>query len=181
MNYDTNCRVAARFFQVFNQLQEEMRQPKDYGIGLTLTHSEMAFLDVLHREGGANVSTISRHLGLTKGAITQSSQKLMQKGLVEGYSRPDNKKEKYFRLTELGARAREGHQRYHDDANQRLCDYFSELDEGEAAGILQLLDHLKGCPPFSEFSCRGGALEPKEVENERDVEGARPARCGGKR
>lgn len=176
-----NCKVAERFFQVFNVLQDEMRQPRDYGTGLQLTHSEVGFLDVVHEEQGANVSRISQRLGFTKGAITQTYQKLMQKGLIEQYNREGNKKEKYFRLTELGERTREGHQQFHEEANQSLCDYFSSLKEGEADVILGFLDHLNECTPFCEFPCRCGAKDAKEVRDERDAaDGARFARCAGK-
>lgn len=177
-----NCRVTEGFLDVVNLLQEEARKPRDYGNGVPLTHSEVGFLGVVHRDPDANVSRISQALGLTKGAITQTTQKLSQKGLVEQYQRSHNKKEKYFRLTELGELARSGHERFHEDANRRLCAYFSSLEEGEARTILDFLAYLKECMPFCAFPCRCGEDESKEEYYGSDaIESEWPARCAGRR
>lgn len=176
-----NCRVAERFFHVYNLLQEEMRQPRDYGNGFALHHSEVAFLDVIHRIPHANVSRISTELGLTKGAVTQAYHRLSQKGLIELYRREGNKKEKYFRLSEQGELARRGHQRFHEHANKSLCHYFATLTEGETQVIFDFLDQLKQCVPFCEFPCTC-APKPKEDEHEPDnAAGQRAACCAGNR
>lgn len=176
-----NCRVTERLFYTFDLIQEEMRQPRDYGSGSLLTHSEVTFLDVVYQDPDVNASKISTRLGLTKGAITQTYQKLYQKGLIEQYKRSHNKKEKYFRLTELGKVARDGHQQFHEQANQRLCGYFSSLNEGEAQTILGFLEHLKQCMPFCQFPCKCGSEESKEVNyGSNPTEGMRTACCPGK-
>lgn len=157
-----NCKVAEQIFEIIHLLDEEKKQPKDYGTGIPLYHAEAIFLDTLARYPGENVSSLSARLDITKGAVTKLSGKLLSKGLIEITRRDDNKKEKYVCLTALGRQTVLGHQQFHQHANQKLCDYISTLNYEETTLIFQFLNHLKECVPFCEFQC-GCSRDKKEV------------------
>lgn len=161
-----NCRVTEQVFEIIRLLEEEKKKPKNYGEGISLYHAEAMFLELISRCPSENVSGISSRLGITKGAVTQISGKLVQKGLIEIIQREDNKKEKYFRLTTAGEEAVCGHQQFHRQANQRLCDYISTLNYDETTVIFQFLTQLKECVPFCEFTCTCGDEKNKEAEYE---------------
>lgn len=157
------CSVTDQIFAIIRLLEEEQKQPRDYG-GVLLSHTEVQFLETVARYPGENASALSGRLGITKGAVTQMVAKLGQKALLEGVRREDNKKEKFLRLTQRGAMALEGHQRYHQQANQRLCRFIAELDGRETEAIFRFLEHLKACVPFCEFPCVCGAENRKDKE-----------------
>lgn len=163
-----NCKVTELFFEVVRLLQNDTKEPRDYGTGHILYHGEMAFLDIIHRYPSAKVSRISEMMGITKGAATQMSAKLSAKGLVDIYFKPGNRKEKFYRLTADGERARKGHQQYHQKANNNLCEYFRALDEAQTQAVFGFLGHLKDCMPFCEFACQCSHSDTdlKEIENE---------------
>ncbi|MCC8023066.1 MAG: hypothetical protein LIO46_04705 [Clostridiales bacterium] len=149
-----NCQITEKVFDVLRLIQEEEKRPKDYGTGQPLYHAEMEFLDAVWRYPQAHASALAAHLGVTKGAVSPYNRKLGEKGLVEWYLLEGNRKEKFLRLTELGERAREGHIRFHEEANRALCDYFCSLNQEETDLIFDFLNHLKECVPFCEFTCR---------------------------
>jgi len=166
-----NCQIAESFIELITLFQNEQKQTNDYGTGIKINHIEASFLDTIYRHPDANVSCIARKLGVTKGAVTQTYGKLIEKGLVDSFMRSGNKKEKYFRLTETGEATRHGHQRYHEEANKNLCHYFSSLNENEAKVVFDFLEHLKQCVPFCEFTCQCGNADhsAKEADDETDT------------
>ncbi len=165
-----NCKVTEKIFEVMNMLLEEQKKPREYG-GQLLYHSEVVFLDVVHRFPELNVSEMSSFLRITKGAVTQFSVKLSNKELLEIYTKAGNKKEKYFRLTEAGEAVRKEHLDFHESSNRNLCNYLKTLDVNEIKTIFDFLDHLKDCVPFCEFdcTCNSGNEKGGENENESDI------------
>lgn len=168
-----NCKVTGQLFEIIRLLEEEKKRPKDYGNGILLHHGEVMFLEVAARYPHENVSGLSARLAITKGAVTQMSAKLAQKGLIEIVRREDNKKEKYFRLTKLGEESIEGHQAFHKQANQRLCAYFSTLNREQTEVIYSFLHQLKQCVPFCEFPCGCDSINGEED----DYDEAYAAQC----
>lgn len=166
-----NCQIVDYFFEVMNLLIEEQKRPKDYGTGMKVNHIEVSFLNVIYNCPNANVSNIAEKLGITKGAVTQTYSKLMEKDLVESFMREGNKKEKYFRLTENGKTVRDGHEKFHDECNRNLCRYFSSLNDEEVKVVFNFMEQLKECVPFSDFICQhnGADCAAKEETDEADI------------
>ncbi len=147
------CSVTGQVFEIIRLLEEEKKKPKDYGSGCSLYHGEVLLLETITRYPDEKVSALSERLGITKGAITQMVEKLRQKELIETVKRNDNKKEKYFRPTNKGELTMQGHQLFHEQANQKLCKFIASLDCGEADTVFRFLECLKQCVPFCEFEC----------------------------
>lgn len=162
------CKVTEQIFKIIRLLEEEKKKPKDYGSGILLNHAEVLFLETIARYPDENVSALSARLGITKGAITQMVGKLCKKELLEAIQRNDNKKEKYFRLTNKGDITIYGHQLFHQQANQRLCDFIASLDNDETDTVFRFLECLRQCVPFSEFPCECGKENKKDKEKNYD-------------
>ena len=162
-----NCKVTEKIFEVMNMLLDEQKKPREYG-GQLLYHSEVGFLNVVHRFPELNVSEMSSLLRITKGAVTQISVKLSKKELLEIYTKTGNKKEKYFRLTTAGEEVRKEHLRFHENSNRNLCNYLKTLDADKTKVIFDFLSHLKDCVPFCEFDCMCSSGNDKGGENENE-------------
>ena len=134
------CKVTEQIFKIVQLLEEEKKKPKDYGGGVALGHAEVLFLETIARYPDENVSALSERLAITKGAITHVVGKLCQKELLETIKRDDNKKEKYFRLTHKGEMAIQGHQLFHKQSNQKLCDFIAALDPMETNTVFRFLE-----------------------------------------
>lgn len=132
--------LAEKFNKTMNMRNVEMKAARDYGIGFPLYHSEVHLLDAINLHDGENERELAARLGVTKGAVGQVAKKLVSKGLAESYQLPDNKKEIYFRLTDLGRKAVTGHQRHHERINTSLFAYIDSLEEKDVQTIMEFLD-----------------------------------------
>ncbi|NLO85656.1 MAG: MarR family transcriptional regulator [Clostridiales bacterium] len=148
------CRIIHRYFTTLSALMEEEKKPRNYGTSHLLYHSEINLIDCVHKHPECNAITLSRMMGVTRGAVTQIGNQLEEKGFIARYLKSGNKKEKYYRLTELGDEVRRGHEQYHKEANQRICSYLSTLEESDATLIMDFLDQISMLP-ISEFECCG--------------------------
>jgi DNA-binding MarR family transcriptional regulator len=75
-------------------------------------------LETIKVNEGANVGELARRLGMTSGAVSQVTKKLLEKDLIEAYKKPGNRKEVFSRLTTLGERVCEG------QSTTRICSRF---------------------------------------------------------
>lgn len=64
--------------------------------------SEVHCIEAIEELNEPNVRRLTEALFMTRGAISKLTKRLEQRGLIESYKNPNNKKEVYFRLTEAG-------------------------------------------------------------------------------
>lgn len=150
------CEIARRFFEMLSAITTEQKIPREYSGGHMLYHAEIDLLGKIDEYPGANVSMLSLKSGVTKSAVTQMSVKLMNKGLIECYQNPKNKKEKYFRLTKAGQEVRIGHAAYNRMAADEIRNYLCSMNEADKKIILQFLDKMKQYMPLCSFPCQCG-------------------------
>ncbi|MBC6498231.1 MarR family transcriptional regulator [Weissella confusa] len=65
-------------------------------------HPEVETLEfIANHPDDANVTKLAEYSDMTRGAITKITNKMIEKGLVTDYKKPENKKERYFTLTDM--------------------------------------------------------------------------------
>jgi DNA-binding MarR family transcriptional regulator len=142
MNRKAALMLAERLNKTVTVLNAEKKEARDYGVGFPLYHSEVHLLDAIHSHEDENGQELAKRLGITKGAVAQVAKKLIGKALIESYQLSSNKKEVYFRLTELGERAVKGHRRHHECMNVKVVEYINKLSEKDIQTILRFLDTM---------------------------------------
>ncbi|MDR1623043.1 MAG: MarR family transcriptional regulator [Synergistaceae bacterium] len=138
-----------KLYKMLSVLSDEMKTARDYGIGFKIYHAEVHLLETIYNHEGANASELSKILGLTNGAISQVARKLLDKALVENYQIPKNKKEVYFRLTDLGLKTLEGHREHHARINATFFDFVEDqATERDIQAIMKFMDTIiSACEP----------------------------------
>ncbi|MDR1468757.1 MAG: MarR family transcriptional regulator [Spirochaetaceae bacterium] len=134
--------LITKLYRPINLMIGEMETPWLYGVEFPLHHAEVHMLETIKVYEGANVGELARRLGMTSGAVSQVTKKLLDKGLIEAYKKPGNRKEVFSRLTALGEQVCEGHLKHHENMLAVLREFISRLDEKEAQGICDFLDAL---------------------------------------
>ncbi|MCE5284671.1 MAG: MarR family transcriptional regulator [Pelosinus sp.] len=134
--------IVEKMIRAFNTMYENAKQPHDYGTGQLLYQSELHTLSAICNHELVNASELAQIMGITKGAITQVVNKLIQKGLIEKFNMPGNKKEVYFHVTESGIRVNEAHCQYHKMMHEPVNKYLCELDKEKLEAIGQYFDIL---------------------------------------
>jgi DNA-binding MarR family transcriptional regulator len=77
---------------------------------------------------------------MTSGAVSQITKKLLDKDLIEAYKKPGNRKEVFSRLTSLGERVCEGHQKHHENMVSVMREFMPRLSQKETQIIFDFFD-----------------------------------------
>lgn len=112
-----------------NKLKMEDRL-KDY------TSSEVHCIEYIEKNEDSNVTKLAESFYMTTGAITKLTKKLIQKGLIESYKKPDNKKEIYFKLTDEGKVIYKIHEDLHKEFRERDKVILDQLTEEQFNSML---------------------------------------------
>lgn len=150
------CEISRNFFDMLGEIFAEQKQPLDCGDNLKLYRSEINLLELIGSCPESNVSELSAKSGVTKSAVTQISVKLCEKGLIETYKSPHNKKEKYFRLTADGENAKKQYEDMNKQAAAKMRAYLCALSVNEKKTIMDFIKKAKEYMPVCSFNCSCG-------------------------
>lgn len=150
-----NCLVVGKVFDVLKAMSDTEKIPKECIDGQQIYSAEVNFLKVIDDSEEMNAVELSNKMNVTRSAVTQMSNKLEERDLIKRYTKPDNKKEKYYRLTKLGRNVLKDNDIRHREANEKMCAYLSNLDDDQRDTLVEFLDNLKECMPITNFECLG--------------------------
>lgn len=110
--------------------------------------SEVHCIEYIGRNVDTNVTKLAEYFYMTRGAMSKLTKKLMKKGVIESYQKPDNKKEIYFRLTEQGKEVYKTHEKLHKEFQERDKAIFEQVSEEQFDSMLNFIEkyssHLDG-------------------------------------
>ena len=98
-------------------------------------YSETHCIDFIGRLELPNVTKIAESMGMTRGAISKMTKKLLAKGLIEKYTLDTNRKEVYFRLTEQGHLIFDEHDKRHKLWEKRDMEFLSRYTTKELTAV----------------------------------------------
>lgn len=102
--------------------------------------SEVHCIEYIGKNADSNVTKLAESQYMTRGAISKLTKKLVKKGLIESYQKPDNKKEIYFRLTEQGKAINKIHEDLHKEFQERDKAVFEQVTEEQFDSMLRFVE-----------------------------------------
>jgi DNA-binding MarR family transcriptional regulator len=102
--------------------------------------SEVHCLEYIGRNADSNVTKLAQSFYVTRGAISKMTRKLIKKGLIESYQKPDNQKEIYFRLTEHGKVISKTHEELHKEFQERDKAIFEQITGKQFNAMLSFVE-----------------------------------------
>ncbi|MHC5252612.1 MarR family transcriptional regulator [Listeria kieliensis] len=102
--------------------------------------AEVHCLEFIQKNSEVNVTKLAEAFYMTRSAMSKMTKKLMEKGAIESYQKPENKKEIYFRLTEKGRQVDQIHTELHQEFRERDHSVFDTITEQELEGMLKFVD-----------------------------------------
>jgi DNA-binding MarR family transcriptional regulator len=102
--------------------------------------SEVHCIEYIGRNVDSNVAKLAESFYMTTGAISKINKKLIEKGIIESYQKPDNKKEIYFRLTEQGKAIYKIHEELHKEFQERDKAVFEQVTEEQFDNMLNFVE-----------------------------------------
>ncbi|WP_215827733.1 MarR family transcriptional regulator [Pelorhabdus rhamnosifermentans] len=127
---------------LLNKINQVNKIPCDYGTGHILYRSEIHMIEAINNHENVNASELANILGITSGAITQVTSKLVKKGLIEQFRMPNNKKEVYYRLTNLGKIANAKHSKNHEKLYRNVSRYLDGINPDNIKVINTFIDKI---------------------------------------
>ncbi|EBF5840091.1 MarR family transcriptional regulator [Listeria monocytogenes] len=136
---DKNEQVMANVRDLFNKLAWINKVKMEKALE-GYKPSEVHCIEYIAKNEDPNVTKLAEAFYMTKSAISKITKKLMDKGYIESYQKPENKKEIYFRLTAKGAEINQ----VHDDLHQEFLDrdkiVFEDVTDAQYAEVLKFVD-----------------------------------------
>ncbi|EOB9291329.1 MarR family transcriptional regulator [Listeria innocua] len=136
---DKNEQVMANVRDLFNKLAW-INKVKMEKVLEGYKPSEVHCIEFIAKNEDPNVTKLAEAFYMTKSAISKITKKLMDKGYIESYQKPENKKEIYFRLTTKGAKINQVHDNLHQEFLDRDKVVFEDVSDKQYEEVLQFVD-----------------------------------------
>ena len=107
-------------------------------------YSETHCIDFIGHLELPNVTKIAEHMGMTRGAISKMTKKLLAKGLIEKYTLETNKKEIYFKLTDQGKLLFDEHAKRHRMWEKRDMEFLEKYGKEEVDVLYKFMKEFNG-------------------------------------
>jgi DNA-binding MarR family transcriptional regulator len=118
--------------------------PRSFGTSELLTSSEIHLVEVIgDQQETFSVTDLSKHLGITKGAVSQNLKKLENKGLTSKEDDPENLSRSIVKLTSKGKTAYYAHKHWHERIDDGYLAYYSQLERGKIDFLLEFMSKVE--------------------------------------
>ncbi len=135
--------IHGKFQSIMKLTRQLDKAPKKFGTGEPVTHSEIHLIEIIGDNEGLSVTDISRHIGITKGAVSQSLKRLETKNYTTKKTDPENLSRSIVMLTSKGNTAYWAHKHWHETMDGGFEKYMNELDENNIKVIVQFLERVE--------------------------------------
>jgi len=137
--------IIAKFSRVSKLWQQLELKRRKFGTEEDLSGSEIHLIEAVGQNEGHSVTDLSRRLGITKGAISQTLKKLVSKELVVKEIDPTNASRTTVNLSTKGKIAYYSHLQWHERMDGGFREYFFNLPEDKIRfmdDFLSFLEHF---------------------------------------
>ncbi len=115
------------WYRLINKYNQKAQKPKAYGTEDILYVAEVHMIDTIGRYEEINTSKLAEVLGITKGAVSQTTSKLLEKQLIDKQQSKVRRNEVQIRLTSKGKVVYEHHQKLHNNMQSRINDVIETM------------------------------------------------------
>ncbi len=135
--------LHGKFQSIMNLTRQLEKAPKKFGTDKLLSHSEIHLIEIIGDNDGLSVTDIGKHLGITKGAVSQSLKRLEVKGFSFKKTDPENLSRSIVMLTAKGFTAFWAHKHWHETMDGGFLKYMEELKSEEISIIIHFLERVE--------------------------------------
>jgi DNA-binding MarR family transcriptional regulator len=143
---ETFADLRRQLDRIVNLYGRLVNRPLDFGLGEPLQPAEMHLLEAVGEGQGDTVTKIAGYLGITKGAVSQTANKLDVKGYLTKERSQEYRKEIILSLSRKGTAALKAHALAHASMEAGLRQRLTGIQEkdflvfGRMLALLE--DHL---------------------------------------
>ena len=123
--------------------QKLEKVPKKFGTQELLSHTEIHLIEIIGDSENLSVTDIGKHLGITKGGVSQNLKRLETKGFSFKEIDPENLSRSIVKLTTKGLTAYWAHKHWHESMDGGFLKYLEALKPGEIETIIQFMERVE--------------------------------------
>jgi len=135
--------LVAKFSRVSKLWQKVDSQPRNLGTDTKFTRPEIHVIELVGQNEGLSVTDLAKHLGITKGAGSQTLKRLEAKEVVVKKVDPANTSRITVSLSTKGKVAYYSHLQWHEAVDGGFRDYFVNLPEEKIRFMDEFLSLLE--------------------------------------
>ena len=144
MNESTIHHVTERFYKLVKLANQLEKTPRRFGTDESLSGTEIHLVELIgDTDERLSVTDLSRLLGITKGAVSQTLKRIENKGLIFKSDDPENLSRVIVKLTSKGKTAYFSHKHWHETMDGGFKEYFMGLNQNRIDFLLEFLDKVE--------------------------------------
>lgn len=129
-----------KVYRVMNKFNMKTKQPRTYGTEYMLYPSEVHMLEVIGSHEKLTATRIAEKLGITKGAVSQTTAKLLEKKLIQKSLSESGKNEILISLTKQGYTVYQNHRKFHEDMMGKITQVINQMSRESIKSMEALID-----------------------------------------
>lgn len=126
-------------YRIINKYNQKTKKPRQYESGQVLYSSEVHMIAVIGGHGSVTATQLAALQGITKGAVSQTTQKLLRKGLIHKELSPAGNNEVFISLTDAGKAVYESHLAFHQKLLAEISALARELPQESRETMKKML------------------------------------------
>lgn len=130
--------LAELFIKILSKSNKYEKKSRTYGTDDMLYAFEIHTIEMIGRNPEINGVQLAKKTGVTKGAISQVTKKLIKRGYIIKFNDPGNNKEFKFKLRNKGELAFEIHKKKYQNMNIELKKRYDLATENEIKFIFDI-------------------------------------------
>ena len=131
--------ISEALLRIFNLYVENQKRPRNYGIAEQLYPGEVHLIMLIMENPGATASELAKRGGVTRGAVSQTIQKLAKKELIRNSKDLKDGQKNTLEVTNKGKIAYYSHADMHEKMDKVLFEFLESLDYSQMIIIEQFL------------------------------------------
>ena len=135
--------IHGKFQSIMRLTRELDKTPRPFGTDEPLSHSEIHLIEIIGDNRDLSVTDIGRHLGITKGAVSQNLKRLESKALSTKETDPKNLSRTLVTLTSKGYTAYYAHKHWHETMDGCFASYLDDMDEKDIKVVVRFLEKVE--------------------------------------
>lgn len=140
---ETLCKILVQFMRIKKKFDKLEHVSIDIGDGEKLFPSELHVIDAIGNNNTSTVTEISRKFGITKGAVSQVVNKLLEKGFINKERNKVYGKEIILSLTEKGWKAFKIMDKFHRKMEKDFVNHLETFTPEEIDSFLEIMGKIE--------------------------------------
>lgn len=116
------------------------KQLRDYGTGTLLHMNDIHMIETIGDYPTCNLSELALLRRQNKSTVSRKVRELEKNGLICSYHREGNDKDVYYKLTESGYQAYEGHYAFHQQRSAKVYAQYANFSLAKKKTVLEFLN-----------------------------------------